>query len=58
MAGTLRLLALIAFLLAIVAAIPAPGPAKLGRVPWVPIGLALWVWAELAEPGGLDLDLD
>jgi hypothetical protein len=57
MAGTLRLLALLAFVLAIVAAIP-PATARIARVPWVPIGLALWVWAELAAPGGLDLDLD
>jgi hypothetical protein len=52
----LRLLALVAFVLAAVAALPPQG-ARIGRVPWVPIGLALWVWAELAEPGGFDLDL-
>jgi hypothetical protein len=55
-AGWLRLLALVAFVLAAAAAIPRFGPA-LGRVPWVPIGLALWVWADLSTPGGgFDLD--
>jgi hypothetical protein len=50
----LLVLALVAFVLAALAAVPRFA-VSLGRVPWVPIGLALWVWAELARPGVLDL---
>lgn len=50
-AGWLRLLALLAFILAALSVVPRFAPA-LARVPWLAIGLGLWVWAALAAPGG------
>jgi hypothetical protein len=49
-ASFLRWCALIAFILAALAAIPPL--VRLGRVPWLPIGLALWMWAEIVRLGG------
>jgi hypothetical protein len=57
MPTVLRWLAFLAFVLAALAALPPPG-ARLARVPWLPIGLALWVLADLASAGAFDLDVD
>jgi hypothetical protein len=57
MAQLLRVLALICFVLAAAAAINARTAATLGRVPWLPIGLGFWVWAELIDgPDVLEID--